>query len=203
MPPEIDIQKLEEELERLRKLVYYDELTGRLNRRGFLEEAGKFFAALPMKRGAKNKRHSSPLPLSIIFIDIDNFKKVNDTHGHDGGDRILRAVAEELPKHFRTYDLVCRWGGEEFVAALIGADVDVASKIAERAREAVEKMAIDTKGEALSVTLSLGVAKHSDEPTLLALVDKADGAMYQAKQSGKNRVVVHGDHTQARLLGSQ
>ena len=200
MAYEEDIQKLEKEIVRLQKIAYHDELTELLNRRGFLEEAGKFFATLPKRREGEEHRRVTALPMSVIFMDIDDFKKINDTHGHTVGDEVLKRVADELPKHFRTYDIICRWGGEEFVSALIGADSITATQIADRIRSAVEQAVVTVEGKPLGVTLSLGVVQYDGEVNLLTLVDKADSAMYHSKEHGKNRVTVYDHATMAVAL---
>ncbi|MEK7125160.1 MAG: GGDEF domain-containing protein [Patescibacteria group bacterium] len=200
--PEKDIKKLEAEIKRLRKLVYYDELTGVLNRRGFLEEAGKSFAAIIPAKTEDERRRELPVPFSVVFLDIDNFKKVNDSFGHDAGDEVLRAVGKLLPAHFRARDAVGRWGGEEFVIALLGADAKVTHQVAERMRQAVANFDVPIGDKILRVTLSIGIAQHAKDQDLSTLITHADEAMYQAKKSGKNRVVVHGDETQARLLSN-
>lgn len=200
MSKEKNIQQLEAELEHLRKLVYYDELTDVFNRRGFLKEAGKLFETIVPSKKGDERRRELPVPFSVVFLDIDDFKKVNDTFGHEAGDEILRAMGQAVPRHFREYDIVGRWGGEEFVIALLGADSKVTHQIAERMREAVAVLSVPAGKHVLRVTLSIGVAQHSDELNIMALIDRADGAMYLAKKSGKNRVAIHGDETQARLL---
>jgi len=188
-----EIKKLEAEIKRLQKLVYYDELTGVLNRRGFKEEAEKIFEVLPFKKVSDEKRLPH-LPFSIIFIDLDDFKKINDTFGHDAGDLALKRVAATLRHTLRRSDIYGRWGGEEFIVALPDIQKDIAEKIAEKIRGEIEAAKIKSDGENISVTASLGVVSYRDEKTLHEMVEKADKAMYKAKQSGKNRVIVFPNH---------
>lgn len=176
-----DIEKLETELEHLKKLVYYDELTGILNRRGFTEEAGKAFRAISFGRAAIERRIGFQIPFSVLFIDLDDFKKLNDTRGHEAGDKALKKVAEILRAGLRASDIFGRWGGEEFAVALLGANVDVAKNVAEKLRRDIVEAGLSA---------SIGVASYQKEKSLAELIDFADKAMYQAKKKGKNRVMV-------------
>ncbi len=192
MPVGQDMGKLVAELERLRKLVYYDELTGVLNRRGFQEEAGKVFQAVSLGRTELERRIQHQIPFSIVFLDIDDFKHINDRYGHAAGDRALREVAVMAQKHLRSGDLIGRWGGEEFVIALVGADRSIAKAVAEKLRSFISEVKFPLDGETVQLTASLGVVQYGSERSLLDLIGNADKAMYQAKQEGKNRVIVFG-----------
>ncbi len=124
-------------------------------------------------------------PLSVVMLDIDHFKQVNDTHGHDVGDEVLIAVARILARQVRPRDLVARWGGEEFLLVLPEADLDAAIEIAERCRRALEA----ARPAGLEVTATFGVAElGADEPARGA-VRRADVALYEGKHAGRNRVV--------------
>ncbi len=191
--PKQSIEQLEKELERLQKLVHYDELTDVLNRRGFKEEAEKAFRAVSFGRSTIERRIGFQIPFSIIFLDIDNFKKINDTYGHDAGDTVLQKVAGILHNRLRISDLFGRWGGEEFIIALLGANIETAKAVAEQLREGIEHLKIPFKGERLTVTASLGITEYNNEKDLSELINKADKAMYNAKQKGKNRVIVFGN----------
>jgi diguanylate cyclase (GGDEF)-like protein len=128
------------------------------------------------------------LPLSVLVLDVDHFKRFNDTHGHEVGDRVLQAVARVLRAALRGLDSPCRYGGEEFVAILPSTNKAGAYALAERLRQDIERLSVD----GLQVTASIGVAEFPDiEVTQQArLIGAADAAMYQAKRSGRNRVCI-------------
>ena len=150
-----------------------DHLTGLPNRRALETQLEKCFEAA--------KRYGESL--TVVMLDIDHFKRFNDTHGHPAGDRLLQKLAQVIPETLRTVDQVFRYGGEEFLAILPSTDLTGGSKAAERLRGAVESDA--------GVTVSLGVAtfrqtmRHKEE-----LIDLADKALYRAKKQGRNRVEV-------------
>lgn len=187
---DIKVGELESEIKRLQNLVYFDELTGLHNRRGFLEAAQAIFKAVSYGRTELERRVSFNIPFSVVFLDIDNFKSINDTYGHDVGDVVLKKVSESLKKHQRSSDVYGRLGGEEFVFALIGAETNAAKAVAEKLRKEIENMELETNGKKLNITASLGIITYTDEKSLEELIKKADKAMYEAKQQGKNRVVV-------------
>jgi diguanylate cyclase (GGDEF)-like protein len=149
--------------------------------------------------GLYNRRHMEELmagygarPMSVIMADIDNFKLINDTHGHAAGDESLRCVAAALAGVLRGTDVVGRWGGEEFLAVLVEVSLDAASSVAERMRVAVADTRIRiSEGKTLSVTVSLGCAAGSGEAE--SVVHRADDALYQAKAAGRNTVRRSGD----------
>ncbi|MBU4480423.1 GGDEF domain-containing protein [Patescibacteria group bacterium] len=187
------IKELEKEIEKLRSLVVTDELTEILNRRGFCEKTEVFFKeAFFVKKNHCAKRKFFVDDLSIIFADIDNFKLVNDTHGHFVGDIVLQLVAKLIEEEVRDIDVVGRLGGEEFVVALIGASEEDCFHIAEEIRGKVEEAKFIPDIENLKVTLSLGVAsiKKTDSKQLFDLIRCSDHAMYEAKKNrGKNNTV--------------
>jgi diguanylate cyclase (GGDEF)-like protein len=125
-------------------------------------------------------------PLCLVMLDIDHFKKVNDTHGHKAGDRVLQRLSEIIDKNIRQSDYFCRVGGEEFAIVLIATNLVHASALAEKLRMAVEN---GTFEHGLKVTVSLGVAELADSSDREALYKKADAALYRAKEGGRNRVV--------------
>ncbi len=190
MPKKLDIEKLKKEIEYLNKIVYYDELTGLLNRRGFLNEVTKAFRAISFKRTEIERRLGFQIPLTIIFFDLDNFKKINDTCGHEAGDAALKNIAGILQKRLRSSDISCRWGGEEFLVALLAADVPAAFKIAENLRKNIEAKKVPAKKGKLTITASFGVADYTNEPTIEEVIKKADRAMYKSKKSGKNKITI-------------
>jgi len=180
------ILKLEEQLmqahQQMENLAMRDGLTGLLNRRAIEEYAESEFNITERKERA----------LSIIMIDIDHFKQVNDKFGHKTGDYALQQVAKILKEDLRNYDRVGRWGGEEFILILPDTWVDDAAIVAERIRiEIAETKFLLETGESFSIRISLGVACASSQVSSLAkLIDSADQAMYQAKQNGRNRVCI-------------
>ncbi len=163
---------------RLREAAYSDELTGLPNRRALDE-----FVARAWEDALARGR-----PLSCVLLDLDHFKLVNDTHGHDVGDRVLRSVARELQRHGRSDDLLARWGGEELVLVCPGVEPHAAAALAERMRAAVQELREDLP----AVTLSGGVAQASaSEPDAVgAMLRAADRALLRAKREGRNRIVV-------------
>ncbi len=178
------IRELEAEVEHLRNLVHRDPLTGALNRRGFETEANLFFRAVRYGREHPEHRRSINIEsFSILFIDIDDFKKLNDLKGHDTGDRALQKVIEAIGHNVRYSDLIGRWGGEELVVGLVGANEDDGWRLAEKIRADV----VVTAG----VTVSIGVAELTGEwMNLEGVIARADKAMYVAKHDrGKNSVV--------------
>ena len=164
-----------------RKLEYlatHDALTGLMNRRSFNERLEH--AHLLSRR--------NDTPLSIVFFDLDNFKAVNDLLGHHVGDRVLKRLAELMIQDLRHTDLICRWGGEEFIIGLIETDVEHAEKIAEKLQGIFEKDAVLQNIATAPVTASFGVTQcRADEP-LESVIVRVDRAMYEAKEGGKNRV---------------
>jgi diguanylate cyclase (GGDEF)-like protein len=165
-----------EEMKALQHLAATDPLTGLSNRRG-----GERFIANEISRAKRERK-----PLSCVLIDLDRFKQVNDTFGHQAGDQLLRDVSDLLKRTVRAYDILVRWGGEEFLLVLPGVDRDLARILAERVRIAVE--ALDTHGLG-PVTLSAGVAAFDNDYDFAATLKTADRRLYQAKASGRNCVV--------------
>jgi two-component system, cell cycle response regulator len=174
--------ELREKNQQLERLSVTDALTGLRNRR-FAE----WFLAGELER---SRRHGNPL--SVLIVDIDHFKRVNDTHGHPAGDAALRHVAGLLLEETRKTDLCARWGGEEFLMGLAQVPVDGAIALAERQRASVERGPLVLPGgERLALTVSIGVASvmPSDERHA-ELVAAADRALYEAKDRGRNRVAL-------------
>jgi two-component system, sensor histidine kinase LadS len=161
------------------QLAQHDPLTGLCNRRGFFDRAAPLHAEA-MRSGA---------PLSAILLDIDHFKAINDRHGHDAGDCTLVAIAHELLALCRREDILCRWGGEEFLVLLPGISHDAAVDCAERLRVATEGMVVQlASGAAIVATASFGVASATPSASLEDMLRQADAALYAAKQAGRNRV---------------
>ncbi|MCU7923858.1 MAG: sensor domain-containing diguanylate cyclase [Candidatus Thiodiazotropha sp. (ex Dulcina madagascariensis)] len=165
---------------RLEQMAATDKLTGTANRQAFeilFEQT---------VRSAKRKEAS----LSVVMLDIDRFKQVNDTYGHLAGDLVLRTVANLIRRAIRESDTVCRWGGEEFLLLLPECDLDHARKLAERIRSAVEARSIATGLDRVTVTASLGVAQYGHDELPAELLSRADRALYEAKGQGRNRVTL-------------
>ena len=164
--------ELEEANEQLTELAATDRLTGLYNR-------GEIEAILKKDLSSQNYEH-----LSAIMIDLDNFKKINDTFGHDVGDHVLKGVGNVLQKGIRKTDAAGRWGGEEFFIILPGAPLNVALKIAERIRTNISEACILPDGQ--KVTASVGVAEYQSEGSYHNFYQNLDKALYQAKHCGKN-----------------
>ncbi len=158
-----------------------DSLTGLYNRRYFWDALAR--EILTVRRKAA--------PFSVIMLDIDHFKKVNDTWGHDAGDQVLTAIAEVIRDSVRGSDIAVRYGGEEFALLLPGANAPVACERAESLRQAIEKLAVLHGPASIAVTASFGVAEHCDGgDSGMALMKAVDQALYAAKHAGRNTVVV-------------
>jgi len=163
------------------KLASTDPLTGVFNRREFLQLADQ--------EGHRSQRYGRPL--SVMILDIDHFKKLNDTYGHAAGDKALQKFAQVCSNALRSIDIFGRWGGEEFVALLPETDVDGASVIAERLRRMVEESTVVYNETNIKLTCSIGVGQYtSTETSVDAPLGRADQAVYEAKESGRNRVCV-------------
>ena len=130
------------------------------------------------------------LPAAVMIADIDFFKRVNDTYGHLVGDATLRTVAECMAKNLRPFDLLVRYGGEEFALLLPDTGPEEAGVVAERLRTLVADRKIQSDDASFQVTISIGVALARDEKTLETLLGEADRALYRAKEAGRNRVEI-------------
>ncbi|MFC5300139.1 diguanylate cyclase [Azospira restricta] len=177
------IRDMTEELQlegELRRLSTTDGLTGLYNRR-HLENT---------LRSELDRARRTRQPLAIVMFDVDHFKRFNDTHGHDQGDRVLQAVAAAMRAGLRGTDVPCRYGGEEFLGILPATPLAAAAELAEGLRTAVEAMEVD----GLRVTISLGVAALPEIDTAIpdTLIAAADAALYRAKEGGRNRVAIAG-----------
>ncbi len=172
---------LRENVQAAIELAVVDALTG-LNNRRFLET----HLAQALDKAAQKGR-----PLSLMILDIDHFKAVNDTYGHDAGDEVLKVFARRIKRVLRGADLVCRLGGEEFVVVMPDTPVPIAARVAERLRAAVEGegFPIDAKGSrTITVTTSIGIAERGVEADADALLHRSDKALYASKTAGRNRV---------------
>ena len=131
-------------------------------------------------------------PLSLLMLDIDHFKRINDEHGHAAGDEVLKAVATTLKDQLRNIDMVFRYGGEEFLVLLSGTPGDAAVMVGERLREAILELQCVAQGNAIELSISLGCATLKTAESAEALLSRADTALYQAKRNGRNRLAMAG-----------
>jgi two-component system cell cycle response regulator len=158
-----------------------DALTGLFNRR-YMES---HLSTLVEQAATRGK------PLTVLVLDIDFFKAINDTHGHDAGDDVLREFALRIRKSIRGIDLACRYGGEEFVIVMPETNMTVATMVAERLRRriATEPFVIQQGARAVDVTISIGIAALGENDEAVSVLKRADQALYRAKRDGRNRVV--------------
>jgi diguanylate cyclase len=174
------IDALQEELEKTSELVRHDHLTGAINRKGMAE--------VLKAEIARSRRRKSPVCLS--FLDIDNFKKLNDQLGHAAGDAALVHFASVIRETIRPHDTLARYGGEEFVIVLPDTPIEEAEKALIRLQRELTKHFFLNNNEKVLITFSAGVTDIRDDDDEESAVKRADEAMYQAKQTGKNRVVM-------------
>jgi len=163
---------------RLEAMATTDKLTGTANR--------QIFNALFKQASTHSKRNK--LPLSVIMLDIDYFKKINDEHGHPAGDQVLKEFSETIKRIIRESDSIFRWGGEEFLILLPDSNIKAAHKLADKIRLTVENMTVTFSGKPITTTISAGVAGITDTDTADDLILRADKALYTAKENGRNRV---------------
>jgi len=174
----IELQRVSDDL---RVASITDPLTGAYNRRFFFESAPKLVSAA-------NRHH---FPLSIVTIDVDHFKRINDMHGHPVGDKVLQELTAVCKESLRESDVFCRLGGEEFVMALPSTDAAAAENVAERLRIKLSRHPVDIKGAPYEITVSCGVSQYLEgEPGIDQVLRRADDALYAAKNAGRNRVAV-------------
>lgn len=179
------IKSLEAARAEAERLANTDLLTGVLNRRRFVQVASDELS----------QAQTSNSSVTLLLLDVDDFKKVNDKHGHEAGDDVLKMVAQRCNEALRPEDSFARWGGEEFVAVLPGANDAESIGIALKVRSAISSGEVDTAGELIRVTASIGVAsEHENQESLDSLINRADHAMYEAKRSGKNKAILSAPH---------
>ena len=184
------IKELEEEVVQLRELAYKDELTALYNRHGFKEESAKFICEVKgYLENPSRRKNFLVKSFSLMIFDIDNFKKINDTYGHQAGDAILKLVSKIIKERVREIDMVARWGGEEIIVGLVGSEEDHAYKIADDIRKKIEEAIVDWEGKTIKFTVSGGVAGFAEVKDFDGLFKKSDEALYKAKQTGKNKIV--------------
>ena len=177
----VNKRQLESANTKLQELALRDGLTGLLNRR--------YWESCLEREFARHQRYDNPV--SLVIFDIDHFKRVNDTYGHQTGDEVIRETARITSQLVRETDFAGRYGGEEFVVLLPGTTLDGAAQFAERLRSTIERQQLDYQGSPLTFTISLGVATLADDIAgYQALLERADKALYQSKEGGRNQVTV-------------
>lgn len=178
------IRRLNEELEKanseLEQIAAFDSLSGLLNRRSLFTRI-----AIEIERSIR-----LVVPLTGLMIDIDLFKNINDNYGHQCGDGVIREIGARLLAGLRKYDYAGRYGGEEFFVVLSNSTEQQAQGIAERFRKDMEEMRLECGGDRIGVTVSIGVGRYVQGESQESWIERADRAMYQAKESGRNRIVV-------------
>lgn len=170
--------QLKDLLGRLDRMAHTDVLTGLPNRRSMLDRLEIEIA--------RAERYGSGF--SVALFDVDDFKRVNDTYGHDAGDEVLKRISREFQASMRKTDSCSRWGGEEFLVLFTETDLRAAVKAAEKCAAAVSASAVELSGVSISVTLSGGVREYRQGAEINAILKAADEALYRAKAAGKNRV---------------
>ena len=173
-------RELERTQEHLRLMAMTDPLTGISNRRHFMDQISEEFE--------RTRRYGAPF--SLLLIDIDNLKEVNDTYGHEAGDDVLRSFAKYCQTRLRSVDRFARFGGDEFIALLVQTGQDIAKEIAERLIAGIEALEIQTEKESVQITVSIGLTTINEDSTIEGLIQRADNALYKAKNGGRNQVAI-------------
>ena len=183
-------KKLKEEIKRLKESAYKDELTKLYNRRGFKEEAEKFLKeAVAFQKYPGRRERFLVKNFALAVFDIDNFKRLNDVYGHQAGDEALKILGKLILARIRDIDVAARWGGEEFILGLIGANENDAYNIADDIREKIAETKFKYGKKNLKFTVSGGVADFNQTKNFEDLFKLADKAMYKAKKQGKNKII--------------
>lgn len=172
-------ERLEKAKKELETMSLTDALTDLPNRRHLMENL-----KCELSKHARHKR-----PLSVAILDIDHFKRVNDTYGHICGDHVLSGLAKIFPDHLRTYDFVARYGGEEFCVILANTTLEEAFIVVERLRAAVQEASLQADGHEIRITVSIGITSNEgpEKITMDSILGRADKALYRAKAEGRNR----------------
>ncbi len=179
-----DISEKKKNEDELIRLASTDPLTGAFNRREF--------TALAEREALRSRRYNRPL--SVLMLDLDHFKDLNDTYGHAAGDKALQRFTTICCNALRNVDIFGRWGGEEFVGLLPETDAESAGIIGERLRKIVSETEMDFNGETIRFTVSIGVAQFRDgEYMLEGPLSRADAAVYDAKKAGRNNIAIYKD----------
>jgi len=173
-------EKVRRAEEKMHEKAMTDSLTGVSNRVHFHIRA--------TTEVARARRESQPI--CLLLIDVDHFKRVNDRYGHETGDTVLRQVAKVMQAGLREIDVLARWGGEEFLIMLPGSSLERSAEISKRLRDAIAAQRFEAGAEAISVTISVGVAILGNKEDMNAAIGRADKALYSSKASGRNRVTI-------------
>ncbi len=189
-----EVSALRKDLDNLSRLIRTDSLTGIANFRYFQQA---------LEQEIERTRRSGQ-PTSLIMLDIDFFKQVNDQWGHETGNRALVHLADLLQKTIRKLDIPCRYGGEEFAVILPDTTLSACLPVAERIRQGIADTPLNIDGQLLSITVSLGIATYTGdiEKSVEELVEQADHYLYQAKKNGRNRVC-HPDLPETTIVTSE
>ncbi len=172
---------MRQRLEELQEMAMHDPLTGIANRR--------FIEINLATRMEELKRYD--FGFAVVFLDVDHFKQVNDTYGHQVGDRLLKMISTTIANSLRSFDIIGRWGGEEFVVLLVNPRPDALFALADRLRRLVENSELTNEnGETIKVTVSVGATDAIQNDTVESLIHRADRLMYESKKNGRNRVSV-------------
>ncbi|KLO25097.1 GGDEF domain-containing protein [Marinitoga sp. 1155] len=177
---ELGLKKVKR-IKELERLSLIDYLTGVYNRRAITD--------LLKKEIERSKRENKFF--SVIMLDFDNFKSVNDKYGHDAGDEVLRKTVELIRQKIRYYDLIGRLGGEEFLIILSNISIENSLKVSERIRKAIEENIVYINGHKIKITVSQGVSMFNGNKNIDQLIKEADLALYEAKEKGKNKVILY------------
>lgn len=167
-----------EELQVTKDMAYLDELTRICNRRSMAQ----YF------QSKINDFQAKKFPFGVAMLDVDHFKNVNDTYGHDAGDKILKMVADVLSSTSRSFDVVARWGGEEFMVLFANVNESLLKKIAERQRMLIEKSRVLYEGAEINITISIGITLFNEDDDQESVIKRCDDLLYQAKEAGRNQV---------------
>ncbi|WCE31596.1 GGDEF domain-containing protein [Vibrio sp. SCSIO 43137] len=165
----------------LEKLATKDELTDMLNRRALFDQISSQASYLKRKNSCA----------SVVIADIDHFKKINDSYGHEAGDVAIKQFAATIHSSVRGYDIAARYGGEEFLIFLPGADTETASAVAERIRKETEQQPLDYQGKSIPFTASFGVSEYDLTDSSDVSIARADKALYQSKSLGRNQITIY------------
>lgn len=168
-----------EKIEQLEELVFTDGLTGVMNRRYAEGRIASKIEGYRLKSGPK---------FGLIFMDIDNFKSINDSCNHEVGDRVIQFIAMTITENMKGIDFAARWGGEEFIVVVDSESRDYAARVAENFRAALDRLRVESGGKGMKITASFGVTTVNNDDDVSRLVARADRLMYLSKKSGKNTV---------------
>ena len=186
-----EVELLRIKVDELSELVSTDALTGLYNYRHFEK----------VLQAEMDRSKRSGIPTSLVMVDIDHFKKINDQYGHEVGNKALKHIATILTNEVRTTDLVCRYGGEEFAIIFPETQLNLAVKVADRVRETIDFTSLEIDNQTVHITASMGASVYlkTSVISLEEFIESADGYLYEAKQSGRN-CICHIDYSDLRKV---